>query len=99
IISAVLLLLSMRKLSLDSRIFPEEVPQLLFNFSSFHIYEVLLAGTAIFLARRKIWYDSGLLVALENLFVFVPFILISQALQIQGPIALMLCLSGFALVL
>ena len=98
ILSAVLLLLSMRKLSLDSRILAEGTPQTLFNFASFHIYELLLVGTAIFLARRKIWYDSGLLVALENLFVFVPFILISQALMIKGPIALIFCLSGCLLV-
>src|SRR5271170_7275225 len=77
IISAALLLLSMRLLSGDSRIFTQETPQLLFNFSSFQVYELLLVGTAIVLARRKIWYDSGLLVGVETLFVFVPFILVS----------------------
>jgi hypothetical protein len=85
IISAVLLLWSMRQLSLDSRIFPDELPQLLFNFSSFQFYELLLAGTAILLARRRIWYDSGLLVGLENLFICVPFLLVSQALAIAKP--------------
>src|SRR6187549_3544167 len=61
IISAALLLYSMRRLSFDSRILPSELSQLLFNLSSFQIYELLLAVTAIFLARRAIWYDSGLL--------------------------------------
>jgi hypothetical protein len=62
IVSAALLLLSMRLLSGDSRLFAGETPQLLFNFSSFQVYELLLAGTAILLARRRIWYDAGLLV-------------------------------------
>jgi len=97
IISAALLLLSMRVLSGDSRVFTRETPQLLFNFSSFQVYELLLVGTAIFLARRKIWYDAGLLVGVETLFVFVPFILVSQALLLENQIALAFCLSGCAL--
>ncbi len=99
ILSAALLLYSMRRLSFDSRIFPDEISQLLFNFSSFHLYEALLVATAIFLARRKIWYDSGLLIGLENLFLFVPFILVSQALMVEGPIATVFCACGCALVI
>ena len=34
-----------------------------------HRYEVLLVLTAVLLARRGIWYDSTLLVGLENLLV------------------------------
>lgn len=97
IISAALLLLSMRLLSGDSRIFAHETPQLLFNFSSFQFYELLLVGTAIVLARRKVWYDAGLLVGVEMLFVFVPFILVSQALLLENHIALAFCLGGCAL--
>ncbi len=97
IISAMLLLWSMRELSLDSRIFPEEFPQLIFNFSAFQAYEWLLAGTAIFLARRRVWYDSGLLVALENLFICVPFLLVSQALLLENSVAAAFCISGGAL--
>jgi hypothetical protein len=89
-----LLLWSMRRLSLDSRIFRDELPQLLFNFSSFQIYELLLAGTAIGLARRRAWYDSGLLVGLENMFVCVPFLLVSQALLLENWIAAAFCLAG-----
>jgi hypothetical protein len=99
IISAALLLWSMRRLSLDSRIFTGELPQLLFNFSSFQFYELLLAVTAIVLARRRIWYDSGLLIGLENLFICVPFLLVSQALLLQNWIAFALCLAGCGLAL
>ena len=99
ILSAALLLYSMRRLSFDSRIFPDEISQLMFNFSSFHFYEILLVITAIFLARRHIWYDSGLLIGLENLFLFVPFILVSQALMVEGPIAIVFCTCGCALVI
>ena len=99
IISAALLLWSMRRLSLDSRIFSRELPQLLFNFSSFQFYELLLAVTAIVLARRRVWYDSGLLVGLENLFICVPFLLVSQALLLQNWIASALCLAGCGLAL
>jgi hypothetical protein len=98
IISAALLLWSMRRLSLDSRIFPEEFPQLLFNFSSFQIYEVLLVVTAIGLGRRRVWYDSGLLVGLENLFMCVPFLLVSQALLLENLTAFSLCLAAGGLV-
>ncbi len=99
ILSAALLLYSMRRLSFDSRIFPDEISQLLFNFSSFHLYEVLLVATAIFLARREIWYESGLLIGLENLFIFVPFILVSQALMVEGHIATVFCVCGCAMVI
>jgi hypothetical protein len=99
ILSAALLLWSMRRLSLDSRIFSHELPQLLFNFSSFQFYELLLAVTAIALARHRVWYDSGLLVALENLFVCVPFLLVSQALLLENGVAFALCLAGCLLAL
>src|ERR1019366_6505194 len=48
--------------------------RMLFNFTSVQAYEILLVLTAIFLSRRSLWYDSTLLVGLENLLVFVPFI-------------------------
>jgi hypothetical protein len=66
ILSALLLLYSMRLLSTDSRIFAGETPQLFFNFSAFEFYELLLTGTAIVLAGKMIWYDSGLLIGVEN---------------------------------
>ncbi len=97
IVSAGLLVWSMRRLSLDSRIFSDEFPQLVFNVSSFQLYEFLLVATAIVLARRRIWYDSGLLVGLENLFLCAPFLLVSQALLLENQLAIALCAAGGAL--
>ncbi|HEX3718703.1 MAG TPA: hypothetical protein VH595_12110 [Verrucomicrobiae bacterium] len=97
ILSALLLLYSMRLLSGDTRLFSSETPQLLFNFSAFQVYELLLALTAILLARRAVWYDSGLLVGVETLFIFVPFILVSQALLLSDQIALAFCVAGCVL--
>ena len=97
IVSAMLLLYSMRCLSLDQSVFKEEASQLFFNVSSFHFYELLLVSTSIFLARRKIWYDSALLAGLENMFLFVPFILVSQALLLDDRFAFELCLAGSVL--
>ena len=77
--SAALLLYGCYRVSIDSTFFKEETANLLFNFTSLQFYELLLVATAIFLAVRRIWYDSTLLVSLENLLVLVPFILISQA--------------------
>lgn len=65
--------------SMEPRMAGEEFRQLAFNFSSLQIYELLMSVVAIVLARRMIWYDSALLLNLENLLVFVPFILIVQA--------------------
>ncbi len=97
ILSALLLLYSIRLLSVDSRLFRDETPNLLFNFSSFQFYELLLAGTAILLARRMIWYDSGLLIGVETMFVFVPFILVSQALLISNGFAFAFCAAACVL--
>jgi len=73
-----------------------ESARLIFNFTSVQFYEILVVLTAIFLARRRIWYDSTLLVGLENLLVFVPFILISNAALIDSNMALEMCLAGAA---
>src|SRR5262245_37009647 len=48
LISAVLLLFGMYRLSVDRNFFAEEIPQLVFNLSSLEFYEVLLVATAIF---------------------------------------------------
>ena len=91
LLSAALLLFGMYRVSVDPNFLPAEVAQLTFNFSSLQCYELLLVGTAIFLARRRIWYDSTLLVVLENLLVLVPFILISQAALVEQPTGRLLC--------
>ncbi|MEY4916960.1 MAG: hypothetical protein RL616_873 [Verrucomicrobiota bacterium] len=94
LVSAALLLYGCYRVSLEAPMFNLETARLLFNFTSVQLYEVLLVGTAIFLARRKIWYDSTLLVGLENLLVFVPFILISLAALIDSGMAMTMCLVG-----
>lgn len=91
LVSAALLLLGMYRLSVDRSLFENEVPQLIFNLSSLEFYEILLVGTAIFLAARRIWYDSTLLVGLENLLVFVPFILLSQVALISTHVVWSVC--------
>jgi hypothetical protein len=79
LVSVALLLFGCYRISLEPGIFGKESAHLLFNFSSLQTYELLLVATAIFLARRRIWYDSTLLVGLENLLLLVPFILLTQA--------------------
>ncbi|HSY20325.1 MAG TPA: hypothetical protein VK815_18420 [Candidatus Acidoferrales bacterium] len=94
LVSAALLLFGCYRVSIDAPLFDVESARLVFNFTSVQFYEILLVLTAIFLARRSIWYDSTLLVGLENLLVFVPFILISQAALIDSGLGLELCLAG-----
>ncbi len=91
LVSAALLLFGMYRLSADRSLFTGEIPQLVFNLTSLEFYEVLLVATAIFLAARRIWYDSTLLVGLENLFVFVPFILVSQVALISTNVVWSVC--------
>lgn len=91
LVSAALLLFGMYRISVDQNLFSEEISQLVFNLSSLESYEILLVGTAIFLAVRRIWYDSTLLVALENLLVFVPFILLSQVALISTRAVWVVC--------
>jgi hypothetical protein len=84
--SAALLLFGVNKLSGEDRLFRDEIQNLLFNFSALQFYEVLVVFTAVVLARRKVWYDSALLVVLEQGLALVPFMLISQA-TLQGEAA------------
>src|ERR1043165_418395 len=50
--SAAFLLYAVYRLSIDPRMFLDELTQLLFNFGSLQFYEILLVITAIFLVRR-----------------------------------------------
>src|SRR5689334_19116092 len=99
LISAALLLYGCYRVSIDSTFLKEETANLLFNFSSLQLYEILLVATAIFLAARRVWYDSTLLVGLENSLILVPFILISQAALISVGMIWVMCLLGGVLVL
>ena len=96
LVSAALLLFGCYRVSIDAPFLNHESARLLFNFTSVQAYEILLVLTAIFLARRSLWYDSTLLVGLENLLVFVPFILISQAALMDSQMARAMCAAGAA---
>lgn len=97
LLSAALLLYSFYLVSADPNFLRSEVAKLTFNLSSLQVYEILLVVTAIFLARRAVWYDSTLLVGLESLLVLVPFILVSQAALIDAKLVWMLCAAAFVL--
>ncbi len=97
LVSAALLLYGCYRVSIDAPIFNRETARLLFNFSSVQVYEILLVLVGIFLARRSLWYDSTLLVGLENLLVFVPFILISQAALTDAHMTAAICVVGVVL--
>src|SRR4051812_13886376 len=62
LVSVALLLYGCYRISMEPKLFGQESLHLVFNFSSLQFYEILLVLTAIFLARRQIWYDSTLLV-------------------------------------
>jgi len=97
LLSAALLLYGCYRISIDEAFIDGETARLLFNFSSVQVYELLLVGVAIFLASRCLWYDSMVLVGLENMLVFVPFILLSAA-ALTGPwIAGWVCATGVIL--
>lgn len=96
--SAALLLFGISKLTLSPD-FRSETGQMFFNFGALQAYEVLLIVTAIALSRRRVWYDATLLVFLENLFLLVPFILVSQAAFINATSAALLSGAGLLLAL
>lgn len=84
LLSALFMLQGIYLVSMDPQMLGQEQSQLAFNFSSLQVYELLLVLTALFLSRKKLWHDTALLFWLENLFVFVPFILISQASMMEN---------------
>lgn len=86
LVSAALLLWGVNRLSADDSLFAGELQNLYFNFSVLQFYEVLVVITAVVLARRKVWYDSALLVVLDHGLALFPFMLISQA-TLQGEAA------------
>ena len=66
-------------------------------FGSLQVYELLLVITAIFLASREIWYDSTLLVTMENLLVLIPFILVTLAVFLGTTVTCVVCVTGAAM--
>jgi hypothetical protein len=99
LVSAALLLYGCYLISMDAAVFNLEDTRLEFNFTSVQVYEILLVTVCLFLARRSLWYDSTLLVGLENLLVFVPFILISQAALTGTTMTAVMCGTGVLLAL
>lgn len=85
--SALLLIYGVYRASIDPHFFSTENRQVIFNFGSLEIYGLMLVGTAVFLARRRIHYDATLLLFLENVLVLIPFILISHAVVLDPALA------------
>jgi hypothetical protein len=94
LVSAALLLYGIYRGAVDPKFLETESKQVIFNFSALQFYELLLAGTAILLARRSIWPDAALLVKLEALLVIAPFILVSHAVFLGENLGKLLCLMG-----
>lgn len=92
--SAALLLFALSRLTQDARFLTTETRQVLFQFTVLQGYGFLLVGTALWLSRRPVWYDSALLVVLENGLLLAPFLGISQAVLLDEPLAWSLALSG-----
>src|SRR5687768_3289580 len=90
-LSAALLLFGINRLSTDPTFLPVEEANLFFNFTALEFYELMLVGVALFLAHRRIHYDATLLTIIENGLVFVPFILVTQAVLIGRDMAALLC--------
>lgn len=94
LISAALLLFGLNRLVVDPDFLGAADPKLIFTFSSLEIYEVLLVSVAILLARRKVWYDSTLLLVMESALLLVPFILMVDAVLTGRWLALVFCVAG-----
>ena len=92
--SALLLIYGIYRASIDPHFLRSEILQLVFNYCSLEIYGLMLVSTAIWLARKQIWYDSTLLVFLENIFVLIPFMLVSHAVFLGPAFAWTICLAG-----
>ena len=94
LVSAALLLFGINRLSIDPNFLGAEEPKLAFNFAALQLYEFLLVFVAIVLGLKSVWYDSTLLVVLENGLLLVPFILVTQAILIGKGLAAALCVTG-----
>ena len=90
-LSAALLLFGINRLSIDPTFLAVEEAKLFFNFSALEFYEIMLVGVALLLAHRRIHYDATLLTIIENGLVFVPFVLVTQAVLIGRDLAALLC--------
>lgn len=97
LISPVLLLFGLFQVATEPQMLGQEEASLAFNFSSLGIYEMMLVVTAVWLAGRRLRYDAGMLVWLENVLLFVPFLLLSQASFLETGTAMMYALIAVGL--
>lgn len=81
--SAALLLFALNRLSVDPGFLEREEAKLLFNFTALEGYEILVVATALLLSRRALWYDSALLVVLDQGLALAPFLLVTQGVMID----------------
>ncbi len=92
--SAAVLLFGLGQINHDARFVTTETRQLLFQFGALQAYGCLVICTALWLVRRRVWYDSALLVVVENGLVLAPFLVISQAVLIDASLAVYLAAGG-----
>jgi len=97
LVSAACLLYGIYRFTIDPAFRGAELGPVSTIFGSLQLYEILLVATAIFLAWRRIWYDSTLLVALENMFVLIPFILVTLAVFLGPTVTWVVCGTGAAM--
>lgn len=98
LVSALLLVYGIYRLSVEPHFLRSDTAQTWFNFGAIQMYELMLAGTAVLLARRSIVYDSALLFWLENFLVLIPFMLLSHAVFLAPGMAGMICSCALFLV-
>lgn len=96
--SALFLIYGVYRFSVDPNLFASDTRQLIFYFGALKVYSGMLVVAALFLARRKIWYDSTLLFFLENILALIPFMLISHAVFLEPGTAWGLALAGAGLI-
>lgn len=94
LVSVALLLFGVSRLTRDPRFLTTETGEVLMKFGVLHAYGFLLVGTASWLIRRRVRYDSALLVVLENGLLLAPFLVISQAVLLDVGLAWTLAVSG-----
>ena len=85
--SAGLLLYGVDKFTSIVALASPSAEQWMFHLGALFVYELMLVVTAIFLARRSIWYDAILLVVLENVFILVPFSVVSRLVLANSSLA------------
>ena len=92
--SSLCLVYGIYRVAIDPFFLKRDLLQLLFSFGSLELYGAMLVFTAIWLARKSIWYDSTLLVFLGNMLVLMPFMLVSHAVFMQDGLATTICLAA-----